>query len=350
MIPASQTATSGPPKRGSTATTRPATISTTPTASIAWCAVPGTIESICGARYFDQSVSTFANLSRPNRMGRTVKPIRSTTKTWCAATGTRCSGTTWCALPRSVMMTSGLKDGRLHVRTLGLLRQDSCLLETGGTVTEDLAGQIAAVGALTDPARRALYRLVAAASEPVSRDQAAAGVGMARHTVKFHLDRLVDDGLLDTEYRRLSRRRGPGAGRPSKLYRRAARQIDVTLPERHYDLAGQILAGAVEAASVSGEPVLEAVDAAATAEGRRLASPGSGLTDVLTDLGFEPREAADDVVLGNCPFHALATSHTALVCGMNLGMLTALLDERGEPVSASLDPAPGRCCVVLHPS
>ena len=110
-----------------------------------------------------------------------------------------------------------------------------------------------------------------------------------------------------------------------------------------------VLSG-VPAASVSGEPVLEAVDAAASAQGRRLASPGAGLTDVLTDLGFEPREAGDDVVLGNCPFHALATSHTALICGMNLGMLTALLDERGEPVAASLDPAPGRCCVVLHPS
>ena len=100
-----------------------------------------------------------------------------------------------------------------------------------------------------------------------------------------------------------------------------------------------------------GAAVLEAVDAAASAEGRRRAAPDAALTDVLTDLGFEPRETGDGaVVLGNCPFHALATSHTALVCGMNLGMLTALLDERGEPVSATLDPAPGRCCVVLHPA
>src|SRR4051812_41143047 len=133
-------------------------------------------------------------------------------------------------------------------------------------MTEDLAGQIAAVGALADPARRALYRFVAASEAPVSRDQAAAGVGLARHTVKFHLDRLVDDGLLETEYRRLAGRRGPGAGRPSKLYRRSGRQIAVSLPERHYDLAGEILAGAVDAAAVSGRPVLEAVDAAATAE------------------------------------------------------------------------------------
>src|SRR3954453_6122697 len=119
-------------------------------------------------------------------------------------------------------------------------------------MTEDFDGQVAAVGALADPARRALYRFVSAAENPVSRDQAAAGVGLARHTVKFHLDRLVDDGLLEAEDRRLSGRRGPGAGRPAKLYRRAARQFAVTLPERHYDLAGRVLAAAVESAAARG--------------------------------------------------------------------------------------------------
>ncbi|WP_448628257.1 helix-turn-helix transcriptional regulator [Geodermatophilus sp. URMC 64] len=207
----------------------------------------------------------------------------------------------------------------------------------------------AAVGALADPARRALYRFVAAADDAVSRDQAAQGVGLPRHTVKFHLDRLVDDGLLETEYRRLSGRRGPGAGRPAKLYRRSARQFDVSLPERHYDLAGRILAGAVDAAADGAVPVLEAVGEAASAEGRRLAGSPCALVDVLAGLGFEPRDTADGVVLGNCPFHDLAATHTALVCGMNLGMLTALLEERGEPgIRAALDPAPGRCCVVLQ--
>src|SRR6478752_4405258 len=122
MIPASQTATSGPPKRGSTATTRPATTSTTPTASIAWCAVPGTIESICGARYVGQSVSTFANLSSPNTMGSTVNPARSTQNTWVAAVWTRAGEGATVDLPSSVMMTSGLKDDMLDVRGPSLLR------------------------------------------------------------------------------------------------------------------------------------------------------------------------------------------------------------------------------------
>ena len=81
---------------------------------------------------------------------------------------------------------------------------------------DDFTAQVSGVGALADPARRALYRFVVGQPEPVSRDQAAAGADVARHTAKFHLDRLVDDGLLDIEFRRLSGRRGPGrAGRPS---------------------------------------------------------------------------------------------------------------------------------------
>ena len=50
--------------------------------------------------------------------------------------------------------------------------------------------------------------------------------------------------------------------------------------------------------------------------------------------------------LANCPFHALAQSHTDLVCQMNLALVDALVDEIGD-VDAHLDPAEGRCCVTL---
>ena len=77
-----------------------------------------------------------------------------------------------------------------------------------------------------------------AQAEPVSRDQAAAGVGVPRHTAKFHLDRLVEEGLLDTEFRRLAGRRARApAGRPSSTGA-PSREVSVTLPERRYDLAG----------------------------------------------------------------------------------------------------------------
>ena len=69
------------------------------------------------------------------------------------------------------------------------------------------------------PLRRRPGRSRSAATRPPT------GVGVARHTAKFHLDRLVEEGLLDTEFRRLSGRQGPGAGRPTKLYRRSAREV-----------------------------------------------------------------------------------------------------------------------------
>ncbi|MEN3301880.1 helix-turn-helix domain-containing protein [Pseudonocardia sp.] len=225
---------------------------------------------------------------------------------------------------------------------------------------DDFVSQVNGVGALAEPARRALYLYVAGQSEPVSRDRAAEGVDLPRHTAKFHLDKLVEEGLLDTEFRRLSGRRGPGAGRPTKLYRRSARQVTVTLPERHYDLAGQILAEGVDLAAGEGTPVLDAVRRAAAAAGRRLAAAQNrragasavaapdDVVPALAALGYEPRPQGDVTVLANCPFHALAREHTALVCGMNLQLIEAMLDELGHPrVQARLDPAPGRCCVTL---
>lgn len=225
---------------------------------------------------------------------------------------------------------------------------------------DDFAAQVSGVSALAEPARRALYLYVVAQPDPVSRDQAAEGAGLPRHTAKFHLDKLVEEGLLDTEYRRLSGRRGPGAGRPAKLYRRSDRQLAVTLPQRHYALAGQILAGAVEQAARDGAPVLDAVRRAAAEAGARLgAEQGGGdggpggdplddLAAVLARYGYEPRVRDEVLSLANCPFHILAREHTALVCGMNLHLLGAMLDELGYPgVRAGSDPAPGRCCVTL---
>ena len=195
-----------------------------------------------------------------------------------------------------------------------------------------MVDDVESLGALADPVRRGLYRWVVAQAEPVSRDQAAAGAGVPRHTAKFHLDRLEADGLLEAEFRRLTGRRGPGAGRPAKLYRRSARQVAVTLPPRRYELAAQIMAAALDH---GGGP-------AALAEAA--ADAGRGAT--LEELGFEPHERDGVLELLNCPFHALAAEHTALVCGMNLHLVGALLE--GTSRQATLDPAPGRCCVIVR--
>ena len=227
-------------------------------------------------------------------------------------------------------------------------------------VSEQFAADIASVAALNEPVRRALYRYVVAQDEPVSREKAAAGVGVAHHVAKFNLDRLVTDGLLEVEYRRPPGRRGPGAGRPAKLYRRAARQISLSLPERRYDLAGRILAEAITIAGDDGAPIDEAVRMAARAAGERLAEAGAvgqsatpveAVREVLARHGYEPRDTPVGIVLANCPFHSLAVEHTALVCGMNQHLIDGLVQRLcGGKLCARLDPNPNRCCVTIAPS
>ncbi len=212
------------------------------------------------------------------------------------------------------------------------------------------ATDLGALAALGEPARRALYAYVAAQGRPVSRDEAAAATGMRRATAAFHLERLVEDGLLEAGFARLSGRTGPGAGRTAKLYSRAHRQIDVSLPPRRYAVAGDILACAVEEAQRRSVPVSETVTRAAERAGRQMAAGAVGLAGMLASLGYEPRDAGrGETQLTNCPFHELAVRHRELVCTLNLHLLRAALAELGAPAQARLDPAEGRCCVTITP-
>jgi predicted ArsR family transcriptional regulator len=230
-------------------------------------------------------------------------------------------------------------------------------------VPDELSDHVAAIGALAEPTRRALYRYVATQPEPVSREQAASAVDLPLHTAKFHLDRLVEDGLLEVEFRRLSGRSGPGAGRPSKLYRRSTRQFSISLPERRYELAGDVLATAIDRSIREGVPIAEAVRDAAAEAGRRLAAGFLANDDhggpehedlertvrVLARHGYEPQRSGGRVQLANCPFDRLATDHTELVCGLNLAFIGGVIDGlRVRSVTPELAPHRGRCCVQLH--
>jgi predicted ArsR family transcriptional regulator len=218
---------------------------------------------------------------------------------------------------------------------------------------DDRATQLSAVAALAEPTRRRLYDHVVRQPGPVSRDEAAAATDVPRATVAFHLDKLVDEGLLDVVFQRRTGRSGPGAGRPSKLYRRAECDVAVSLPERHYDLAGDLLAASMAVAQSSGESPRTALDRLAYARGRELGE-GTGRESALHVLeahGYEPRVEEGAITLVNCPFHDLARAHTELVCGMNLRLVDGVLDGTpGSGLTARLQPSPGRCCVRLEPT
>jgi predicted ArsR family transcriptional regulator len=198
---------------------------------------------------------------------------------------------------------------------------------------------------------------------PVSRDDAAKAVGISRPLAAYHLDRLIDDGLLEARYQRRSGRRGPGAGRPAKHYVRADRQLELSLPARDYAALAELLASAVEA-DRSGA-ARNALNRAAGNLGAELGTEAAshttadgdpdqvlaGIREALADRGYEPYEDPDGTIrLRNCPFDRVAAHHRDLVCGANHAMLQALTDhlDGDPPVRAVLDPQPGRCCVALR--
>ena len=226
---------------------------------------------------------------------------------------------------------------------------------------ESREAEISAIAALDEPTRRRLYDYVVRQPAPVSRDDAAGALELPRTTVAFHLDRLVEEDLLDVIYQRRTGRTGPGAGRPAKLYQRSHQHVTVSLPQRRYDLAGRLLSSAVEDAERSGNSPRETLAQRAYELGKELgetARSAAGDRDtrdtaiqVLEAYGFEPRIDNGEVSLANCPFHALAQDYTELVCGMNLRLLDGLLEGLAHTgLTARLDPSPLHCCVRIGPA
>ncbi|HET9773245.1 MAG TPA: transcriptional regulator [Acidimicrobiia bacterium] len=221
---------------------------------------------------------------------------------------------------------------------------------------------VASLGSLGDPTRRALYDFVCRQAAPAGRDEAAAAAGVGRTLAAYHLDRMVEDGLLEVSFARRTGRSGPGAGRPAKLYWRASRQFKVSLPPRDYELAARIFADAIETeptgrARAALQESAQGFGAEVAAEVERLmvgrpdAERVAVLEQVLAERGYEPfRDEAGVVRLRNCPFDCLADAHREIVCGMNLALLERAAHFPGSRLEAVLDPRPDLCCVALLPS
>lgn len=224
-----------------------------------------------------------------------------------------------------------------------------------------MGDRIEMLSALAEPVRRRLYQFVLSARPAeVTRDQAAAAAGVKRGLAAFHLDKLVEVGLLEVRYQRLNERTGPGAGRPSKLYRPSAAEIEVSLPPRRYGLAARLVlrafgeageeAALARAARGHGLEVGRAARAAA-AEPAGARQVEAAVLGELEQHGFAPEAGSEgNVTLRNCPFDALVAEHRTMVCGMNLALMEGAVEGARTPwLRPTLRPAPGRrCCVVLE--
>lgn len=211
---------------------------------------------------------------------------------------------------------------------------------------------------LDDELRRGMYTFIRAAQRPVTRDEAAAAVGISRKLAAFHLDKLVDAGVLRADYQQTTRK----VGRAPKVYEPVDADIRISIPPRHHDLLADILLDAVltETGTARDAALRVARDRGQEfgATERERARPGRlgaerALTLATTALqrhGFEPDRLSPTCVrLRTCPFHPLAAKAPDMVCGINHAFLTGLLDGLDTPtVHAVLDPRAGECCVELR--
>jgi predicted ArsR family transcriptional regulator len=215
--------------------------------------------------------------------------------------------------------------------------------------------------ALGDSTRRDLYFFVVGRGTWVSRKEAAEALELRPGLVAHHLDRLVDDGLLEIEYRRLTGRSGPGAGRPAKLYRRTDATFELTLPPRNPRLVNQLLIEAVGRLGRRADPVRQALAdvarEAGVAAGRRAADGaapverGRAFTDLLGAMGYAPHTGDAELSLANCPYEPVAEQDRTTVCSMNLALVEGAAAGVGlRRISCSLrPPVGGGCCVHVAP-
>lgn len=235
-------------------------------------------------------------------------------------------------------------------------------MTTASTPPEPLAEErVETVAVLTDGQRRRVFGYVRRARRPVTREEVAADSGVSVKLAAFHLDKLVEAGLLRTRYETPAGVRK--VGRRPKVYEPIGADIHISIPERRPDVIAEILIDAVATEQAS-ESARAAALRTARHHGHDIGSaerartrPGrlgpersvNAVEPVLERYGYEPdRPAPTTLHLLNCPFHHLANRSRDLVCGINHAFLGGVLDGlEAAGIDAVLAPRTGRCCVEI---
>lgn len=186
--------------------------------------------------------------------------------------------------------------------------------------------------ALGDNTRYAIYTELLRASSPRTTAQVADALGLHPNTVRPHLERMRDVGLLEVD----TGGRG-GVGRPQHRYAVAPGAPSLGLDPSPWPLLAQVLLAAAAIGGVTADAVRQAGadqgEAAARRHRGRRADPISTLVGEQARLGFDPEVTTDDVTttvaFGHCPFGELAESQPDLVCSLHCGMVEGFVAELG---------------------
>jgi predicted ArsR family transcriptional regulator len=211
--------------------------------------------------------------------------------------------------------------------------------------------------ALGDATRRSLLEALGRTTEPLDARTLANLVGLHVNTVRWHLDILVEAGIVAREATEAA-----GRGRPPYGYRLSAGTL-IDGPQGVSFLT-QVLADVV---ARTDPEVGSTVEQAGRVRGRALIRPRLGakgadteeavgvVVQLLERLGFEPRvqrvRRGRRIAMRPCPFGELAAEHPSVVCRAHLGLMRGVLDTLRSPIEATaLEPfvKPNLCLVHLE--
>ena len=186
--------------------------------------------------------------------------------------------------------------------------------------------------ALGDNTRYAIYLELARAPKPLATAEIADTLDLHPNTVRPHLERMRDVGLLE-----VGTDAQGSVGRPQHLYSLAPDAPSLGFEPPAFPTLARMLLRLAAAADLPAADAVEAGrDQGAGAAGRpdRAGTCQEALTAELAELGFDPESVADDaglrVAFTRCPFRELAESNPELVCSLHRGLVEGFVDARGD--------------------
>jgi predicted ArsR family transcriptional regulator len=190
--------------------------------------------------------------------------------------------------------------------------------------------RLAVFKALGDNTRYAIYLEVARSPVPRTTSEVAEALDLHPNTVRPHLDRMREAGLLQVEID------GRGAvGRPQHRYSLAPDAPSLGLEPPAHRVLARMLA---DVAALMGPEVDDVAamgwEQGRTAARRRTGSPCvAALTDALAELGFDPTTVAEggeaSIAFTHCPYRELAEVYPDLVCNLHRGLVEGFVNEMG---------------------
>ena len=187
--------------------------------------------------------------------------------------------------------------------------------------------------ALGDNTRYAIYLELARSATPLATADIAESLGLHANTVRPHLERMRDVGLLEvaTEVR-------SGVGRPQHLYSLAPDAPSLGLEPPPFPLLARMLLRLAATAGISGDDAADVGRDQGRADATAHALDAScleALVAELDELGFDPTVAGTDdgacavVGFAHCPFRQLAEEHPDLVCALHRGLVEGFVETVG---------------------